>query len=115
MTTRRQHYVWRKYLEPWTTLKGRARQIWCLRRESAAPINPGIKNVAVERDFYRLRDLEQGDVEFVRTMGISPNTNPRAKRTNEGWISKFETFFGLYRALKNRARSDPQQLIDLDN
>lgn len=44
--TRRQHYVWRKYLEPWTT-KGK---IWC-RRESKI-FSADLMNVAQERDFY---------------------------------------------------------------
>ena len=95
MTTRRQHYVWRKYLEPWTTPKGKSRQIWFLRRESEAPILTDVTNVAVERDFYRLSDLEIGDTEYVRKLAIWPDTNARLKKLNEGWIAEFELFSRL--------------------
>lgn len=114
MTTRRQHYVWRKYLEPWTTLKGNARQIWCLRRDSTVPINPEIKNVAVERDFYRLRDLERGDVEFVRAMGISKDTSPRARKTNEHWIAIFEGMLKLQRVLRDRLSANTRLVAELN-
>ena len=92
MITRRQHYVWRKYLEPWTTNRGKARQLWYLRREADRPIVTDIKNVAVERDFYRLLDLQDGDSDFVRSLAFSPNTNAKLRELNEGWISRFKYF-----------------------
>lgn len=114
MTTRRQHYVWRKYLEPWATPKGKARQIWHLRRENKQPVHTEIKNVAAQRDFYRLRDLEPGDVEFVRTVGIRPNTHPPAKIANERWISRFDKFLRLHHAARDLVKADPQKSAELD-
>jgi hypothetical protein len=37
-----------------------------LRREAVQPFSADTKNVAVERDFYRLEDLQDGDADFVR-------------------------------------------------
>ncbi len=114
VTTHRQHYVWRRYLEPWTTKKGRVPQIWCLRREGPAPIRLGITNVAVQRDFYRLHNLERGDVEFVRAMGISQNTNPTARETNERWIAMIGGMIGMQRELRDRLSESPQLREELD-
>ena len=114
MTTRRQHYVWQKYLKPWTTKKGRVPQIWCLRREGPAPIRLGITNVAVQRDFYRLRNLERGDVEFVRAMGISQNTSPMVRETNERWIAMIGGMIDMQRTLRDRLSGSPQLREELD-
>lgn len=67
MKVRGQHYVWRFYLEPWTT-KGK---IWCLRNGKIFCIDP--KNVAKQRDFYRLKDLTDYDVWLVRRLAIDPS------------------------------------------
>src|SRR5258707_15023523 len=105
VTTRRQHYVWRKYLEPWTVKKGKARQLWCLRRGASAPICTDIKNVGVERDFYRLLDLHPGDSDFVRTIAFGPKTNPKLRELNEGWISQFDLFLRLQRVAKEHPKA----------
>lgn len=114
MTTRRQHYVWQKYLEPWTLTKGKARQLWCLRRGAPSPILLDIKNVAVERDFYRLRDLQAGDIDFVKTIAFGPKTNPKLRELNEGWIAQFDLFLRLQRAARNHPKASEALLKTLD-
>lgn len=114
VTTRRQHYVWRKYLEPWTVKKGKSRQLWCLRRGTKAPIFTETKNVGVERDFYRLLDLQAGDIDFVRAIAFGPKTNPKLRELNEGWISQFELFLGLQRAAKDHPNASEALLKALD-
>ncbi|XXT25163.1 DUF4238 domain-containing protein [Sorangium sp. So ce429] len=56
---RRQHYVWRKYLEPWTT-NGK---IWCRRDQSVFQTDP--MNIAQTRDFYTPEPLTDGDKSFL--------------------------------------------------
>ena len=46
--TRRQHHVWRSYLEAWST----GHIIFCLRDGRIFPSN--VSGVGVERDFYKL-------------------------------------------------------------
>ncbi len=104
MTTRRQHYVWQKYLEPWTTQKNNAQQLWCLRNSSRTPFLTDTKNVAVERDFYQLRDLDQRDGDFVRWVSFGDRTNQKLRELNEGWIAGFEALFELHKA----ARAHPK-------
>src|SRR3569833_96395 len=100
MTTRRQHYVWQKYLEPWTTRKNNAQQLWCLRKNSRIPFQTETKNVAVERDFYRLRDLDETDGDFVRSVAFGDRTNQTLRELNEGWIAGFEALFELHKAAR---------------
>jgi|SRR6185437_15989151 len=114
MTTRRQHYVWQKYLEPWTVKKGKAHQLWCLRRGATTPICTETKNVGVERDFYRLVDLQEGDIDFVRNIAFGPKTNPKLRELNEGWISQFDLFLRLRRAAKEHPKASEALLKALD-
>jgi len=60
----RQHHVWQHYLEPWTTKS----KIFCLREGKV--FHPDTKNVAVERDFYKLQRLTDEDIAFLRLVVI---------------------------------------------
>lgn len=52
MIKKRQHYVYQKYLEPWTN-KG---QVWCLfNRTNANPVNT--INIGQEKYFYQIKDF----------------------------------------------------------
>ena len=63
MTSRRQHYVWRHYIEAWANKNG---LVYCLRHgKKPFLVNP--TNVMVERDFYRLHQLDIHDIEFLNT------------------------------------------------
>jgi hypothetical protein len=112
MTARRHHYVWQKYLEPWTTSVKKSKQLWCLRRDSSRPIPIDTKNVAVERDFYRRSDLQDGDTDFIRTHTFRPDTNPKLRELNEGWIARYERFHAL--AVLARSQADESQLKTLN-
>ena len=114
MTTRKQHYVWKKYLEPWTVKKKKSRQLWCLRRDSHSPIFVDTKNVAAERDFYRVTNLTQADQKAIRALAFSDKTNPQMRSLNEGWISQFETFFAVEKLARSMLRDAPALLDKLD-
>ncbi len=62
MTTRRQHYVWRHYLEAWQDEERLVH--WSRNGEILPPTNP--KNVMVERDFYKLSRITKADVIFLQ-------------------------------------------------
>jgi len=63
-TRDRQHYVFRAYLLPWTTDE----KVWTARRGSV--FNPNIRNVAVERHFYKLQELTQEDITFLSRVAV---------------------------------------------
>ena len=114
MTPRRHHYVWQKYLEPWTTPKKNSQQLWCLRKDSRAPFLTDTKNVAVERDFYRLDDLDESDSKFIRWLAFNPRTNKTLRQLNEGWIAGFEAIFKLHKVAKALQNITQSQRDTLD-
>ncbi len=88
--TRRQHHVWRRYLEGWAT-NGK---IWCLQNGRVFETN--IINVAVERDFYRLRDLTDADIFLIRA--LMKDSPPPAKQVLDNFILMFG-MFGRFRSI----------------
>ena len=108
MTTRRQHYVWQKYLEPWTVKDKKGRKIWCLRKDSRIPFLVDTKNVAVERDFYRLSKASEADMNFVRFLVFNRKTNQVLHSLNEGWIKGFELLFRAHKIVVSHPKTNHQ-------
>lgn len=106
---RRQHYVWQKYLEPWE----REGKLWC-RRGDGDLFNTGTANVAVERDFYALRNITEGDLEFVQQFAIEPIKNETLRRMNHGWIDTFEKIFKVDGYARNHPKSTPELIKKLN-
>jgi hypothetical protein len=107
---RRQHYVWKKYLEPWT-LQGR---LWALRNGDDEPFNTDPVNVAVERDFYKLHGLTKDDCNFIRKVALDPIKNEDLRKLNEGWLDNFEMAFAVEQHFRNHERSTEEIHETLD-
>jgi len=113
MTTRRQHYVAQMYLRAWSTPKGEARQLWALRRSSAKPFLTDTKNVAVEKDFYRLTKSLPDDVKWVRSLGFTEKGPAGLRKLNEGWINLFEIFWAM-QDLRDKFSESVELIAELD-
>ena len=70
---KRQHYVWKKYLKPWT-VDGR---IWCRRGDDLFNTSPD--NVAQEKFFYYAEPLN--DAEFLIVHAVIDRAHPSARDT----------------------------------
>jgi hypothetical protein len=57
--TRRQHYVWQKYLEPWK----KDEKVWVYREGSI--FNPSTKNVLLEKDMYKVYTLNNTEKKYL--------------------------------------------------
>lgn len=79
--TRRQHHVWRSYLEAWAT----DQIVFCLQNGRIFPSN--VNGVAVERDFYKLQTLTKADIDGVRW--LVGQAHPAAKRVHENFLMYF--------------------------
>jgi hypothetical protein len=79
--TRRQHHVWRSYLDAWST----DQIIFCLRDGRIFPSN--VSGVGVERDFHKLPALTSADIEGVRW--LTGKARPSAKRVQETFLTAF--------------------------
>ena len=64
MTTRMQHYVWRKYLEAWQQDSG---QIYCS-RNGGRTFRSNPTKVMKKRDYYSLPRIRKADVAFLNIM-----------------------------------------------
>lgn len=62
MKKRKQHYIWRYYLNAWATDE----QIFCLRENKIFKTN--LMNIGNIRDFYRLKELSNQDIEILNLL-----------------------------------------------
>jgi len=98
MKKRRHHFVWQYYLKPWA-VDGR---IACWRNGQVFRTDP--INVAVERDFYRLRDISERDVATIRQMiHLFPS---QLRDVHNTWLEMFTLPFELRRMLNATGQSD---------
>ncbi len=96
MTTRRQHYVWRFYLEAWANRDGK---IPFARNGEIKPASNPI-NVMVERDFYKLPRVDAADASFLNwfiglTQGTALQAVHRRFVSNMTYVSRAHDFIRL--------------------
>ena len=102
MTIRRQHYVWRHYIEAWANKNG---LVYCLRNgKTSFLVNP--TNVMVERDFYKLHLLDTHDLEFINTY-IKHSGPSDLKQHHQEFVALID-FIAIGNAvIQNNSRSSP--------
>jgi len=96
----RHHYVWQFYLRAWTVDD----RIWCQR--DGRRFTNSTRNVAVERDFYRLRELSADDVAIIQ--GIINLATPELRRLNQVWLDSFEALFVAKRLYEAQSVQSPE-------
>jgi hypothetical protein len=106
MKKRRQHYVWRHYLDAWAP-NGK---LWC-HRLGENMFSASTQNVAHERDFYRLREMSEFDLLMVRKLLIEPS-EPDLRKIAEGWIPYFTFFFKLKRQYQETGSLELKAALD---
>jgi hypothetical protein len=85
--TRKQHYVWRKYLRAWAPQES----IWCLRNGKL--FRSGLMGVGQEKDFYRIKEMSAEDIKFLRD--FCSVQSPGLRKVNLNWIGLFNKIFEL--------------------
>lgn len=91
-----QHYVWRRYLKPWT-IERKGKQIYTYFIDSDEIGKTSLKNVAQERFFYEIQDLSEIELIAARKY---VNTFPSFTRTYA------DTFLLSYEAVSKGLMSD---------
>lgn len=92
---RRHHYVWQHYLRAWT--KNDQITSW---RKGTGIFKSNTINVAVAKDFYRLRDLSQEDIDLVDALCVR-NAPDGIKPILRDWIMLLTGPFALRRNLES--------------
>lgn len=83
-----QHYVWKHYLSAWALDD----KVWCRRGDDVFRSNT--KNLAVERDFYKINPLTPSDIELV-TM-IARSASARLPWVHLDLITTIGTFINTH-------------------
>lgn len=106
MKKRRHHFVWQHYLRSWT-VEGR---ISCWRQGRVFTTDP--TNVAVETDFYRLREISERDATTIRQMiSLFP---AELREVHNGWLAIFTLPFDLRRMYATTGQSDSTLEAELE-
>lgn len=105
---KRQHFVWRKYLDPWSEKDS----IYCLR--NGRIFKSGLMGVGQERYFYKLKELTKAEVTFTKDL-IDQDQRPMIRKLNHGWLEFFNLVFKVRDLLDRQGTSHPQaaKMIDL--
>lgn len=106
---RRHHYVWRKYLRAWAVDE----KIYCLRDNKI--INPKLMKVAQQRDFYKLNELSNDDIEFIRNhiIKISPKESIRCHENLLNAFTYVHRLLKKYPEIESSENPEVKEAVDL--
>ena len=105
MTTRKQHYVWVYYLQPWLEEEGKLH--WSRNGEVLLPTSPG--NVMAERDFYRLPRITSTDVNFLEHFIIGPTESRELQETHRNLVAAFWNIGEADQIIRGSDRASPAE------
>lgn len=72
-----QHFVWQKYLRSWGTNGA----VWCL--QDGRLFNTGTRSLGVKKNFYKLRELTDFDLQLIPFLLASDKAHPIAQSYHE--------------------------------
>lgn len=107
MKKRRQHYVWRHYLNSWAADE----MIWCFRNGSI--YNTNLVNVAQQRDFYKINKLSAEEMQLLRMLAIGPYKD-RDIDLNAGWIRIFQMAYNIKELASSVGIDKPEIITQID-
>lgn len=93
-TIKRQHYVWRKYLRPWTEDE----KIWTFFKEKNFVEKPGLMKIGQERYFYKLVEFTKEEKEFLNKF-IEHSSHKSLIDLNKDYLKIFTYPFELKQQL----------------
>ena len=99
MATRRQHYVWRHYLEGW---HAHDMLVTSLVGDKLVRTKP--RKIMVERDFYRLRAITPADAAVLRKLLMRKETPSALRRSHEKLIAQFQYLSDVHSVVQRNPR-----------
>jgi hypothetical protein len=102
---KRQHYVWRHYLKPWTD----GESIWTYLKEQDKIVKPGLMGVAQEKYFYGLEDFSDEEINFLKK--FVDTTSPLVLK---GLNSDFLTLFTSTSVLKRQLAANTNPKVNTE-
>ncbi|MEL6704221.1 MAG: DUF4238 domain-containing protein, partial [Bacteroidota bacterium] len=107
MKKRRQHYVWKHYLNAWA-VNG---QICC--RRAGTFFTTSAENLANRRDFYRLRPLTAAEIRGVSRLVLS-GLSEHLRSIAVEWLRIFTLPQEIQAALDSEGKTGPEERAALD-
>lgn len=104
---RHHHYVWRYYLKPWLS----DNKIHCLRDNKIFSTNP--MGIGQKKDFYKLRELTAGDLDFIEKLAIEP-AQGHLKSLHINFLNNYQAVFKFKKLIEVNNIDDPDINQELD-
>ena len=101
MKKRKQHYVWRHYLRAWASDE----KIYCLRDGNLFQSN--LMGIANKRDFYRLKELDQADIDLIKKLVIDASPT-FLQKYHQNLLNMFLAPFKLMNDIRSKGLSSDQ-------
>jgi hypothetical protein len=87
-STKKQHYIWRHYLIPWTSNQQKNGQIHCLMDNKV--FSTGLMGVGNQRYFYEIPDFTDTQIELAKKYNEILTNNYYLRKANAQWIELFQ-------------------------
>ena len=102
------HYVFQAYLKKWANSN---EKIWCLRDGKPFEVSP--RNIAFEKDFYRISSLNDKEIAFIRL--FFSKRSDRFKKELEHFIELYTTFDRYEKIFKFLRATLPEDCPEADD
>lgn len=107
--TKKQHYIWRNYLRPWTDNNSTTGRIACLRKNKI--FSTSLMNIAQENYFYNIHPLSELERHLIYKITIDNYTGVQ-KEISKGWLNLYCAPFDLENKLQHLSYSAGIQYSD---
>ncbi len=108
--TKRQHYVWRFYLKPWTDAK---ETIACCRNDKIFRSN--LMGVGQENYFYKFVEINDDDAWLIEKIALDGNEPEELKEMCMNWINTYRAPFQTINNLKKMGINNEDDFEKLIN
>lgn len=98
---KKQHYVWRKYLSAWTNNNSVEGKIYCLSKNGNKIFFTNLMNVAQERYFYEIKEINENEIRLVKGI-INKINNGFVKEVAIKLIDTIKYGFDIYTLLSSK-------------
>lgn len=105
MIKKRQHYVCRYYLKPWSNKE----QIYCIRDQKIFKAN--LMNIAQEKYFYELQDLTKDEEHFIYRIAIQPSPK-LMQEVHLNFLNSYLMIFRLEKHAKDQIKEEHKKDFD---
>lgn len=103
-TTKKQHYVWRFYLIPWTDGKG---SIACCRSNKV--FRSDLMGIGQENYFYKLIEISDNDAWWIEKISLNGNEPDLLREMCISWINTYRLPYQTINLLKQSGITEEEQ------